>query len=517
MTVQIKINQGAGIGDINTSRDDIVAGDEVVIENVSPGASNAIALLWKSLDDDTAAFVPHENGWAITPKAGTWGRARFQVNVDGEELILTFTVKSPVLGLSDFAANERASDEASLQDMGPDKVALSETNQAFGPFSSGSPFGWWPVIRWIIEKLEALFNPSTGHTHDGTGENGPLVESLGDVSLLKIDDYQASFFETVRCHPGFGAGDSFVVTLPPTNGMADKGKWCRVLIDDTTDDKFVTVVGFGGPNAATIKKLGKKKIAYYKKVFQKYKKLKYFGDLINENSALDNPDLNLGNAFRLFGIEQDAILIWDGVQSWWIAETTGYGTTRGREGYVQDASQFDHFVDIHNKGIVGQSPPTRQIDPVTGLYGAELFAVNDQIYFSVPIHEYFRGHPVLNADPDLVLQLSFLNENIGGNITFELKVLGIREAGTNLTTAVPVTESRLLSGSATTPLPMAFFNIKNALDDGGLESNRATFLLMRLKCTILDGGVTGANLLAARLYYVPRFPKLFLFTESPKY
>lgn len=348
-------------------------------------------------------------------------------------------------------------------------------------------------------------------------ESEIMGNAVGDVTLLKIDDYQADFYETVRCHPGYGGGNSFVVTLPQTNGIADVGKWVRVLIEDTTNNKFVTAVGFGGPNAAVIKKLGKKKIAYYKKVFQKYKKLKYFGDLINENSALEDPLLNMGFGFRLFNIEQSALLIWDGVQSWWITGTHGFGPVRGAEINVPDVAEFEHFVDIHNKGIVGLNPPTRQVDPVTGLFGAELFAVNDQIFISVPVHEYWRGHSVLEPDPDLTFQISVLNEDSDNNVGFELKAAGVTADETNLSTITPATIAGSVSASASIAKRIRFTNLKTALNDGGFEYNRSMFLLMRLKCNLLDGGNTGVNVLAASMQYIPRFPRTFLFTDSAKY
>lgn len=512
MPAILKFDQaGKPAGNNNESRDDIVAGIAVEITNVSPGVSqNDIELHWKSPDDDTGTITGASPTWLFTPKAGTWGKARVKLIVDGEEIVHTFTVLSPILELEDLAANERADDDASLQDMGPDKIALSETNQPFKFFASGSAFGWYRAWRRLLEKLEALFNPTTGHTHDGTGANGPLVESLGDVSLLKIDDYQASFFETVRCHPGFGGGDSFVVTLPPTNGMADRGKWCRLNIEDTTNSKFVTVVGFGGPNAATIKKLGKKKIAYYKKVFQKYKKLKYFGDLINENSALESADLNMGNAFRLYTIEQDALLIWDGVQSWWIVETHGFGPIRGNEAFNPD--QDDHFVDIHNKGIVGQNPPTRQVDPASGLFGAELFGVNNQIFISVPIKQYWRGD-VFEPDPQITLHLLMIGQIAGGTVQFEIKAKGLRRTGSSIT-ATPYTQLRSVSVSNSFSASLNFFDIQTALDDVGSDLSR--YILMRIKCTSV-GATGGVNLLDAFIEYKPIFSEAFLFANNPKY
>lgn len=338
----------------------------------------------------------------------------------------------------------------------------------------------------------------------------PRLGSLGDVTLLKIDDYQADFYETVRCHPGFGGGNSFVVTLPPTNGMADAGKWCRILVEDTTNNKFVTVVGFGGPNAATIKKLGKAQIAYYKKVFQKYKKLKYFGDLINENSPLENPDLNMGNALRLYTIEQSALLIWDGVSSWWITETNGFGPIRGNEAFNPD--QDDFFVDIHNKGIVGQNPPTRQVDPASGLFGAELFGVNDQIFISVPIKQYWRGD-VFEPDPQITLHLLMTGQTASGTVQFELKAKGLRITGSSIT-ATPYTQLRTVSVSTGFSASLNFYGIQAALDDVGSDLSR--YILMRIKCTSI-GTTGGANLLSAFVEYKPRFSQAFLFANNPKY
>jgi hypothetical protein len=147
----IKFDQsGLPAGTNNRSRSDIVAGTAVTITNVSPGSSNACALLAKPTDDDTAAISGSSPTWSITPKTGTFGTYRIRLIVDGESVIHTFTVKSPKRSLVIGAHNERANPNANLTDSDPGTwVNDSETNEG-GHFK-----GWWKEYESLAKAIEA--------------------------------------------------------------------------------------------------------------------------------------------------------------------------------------------------------------------------------------------------------------------------------------------------------------------------------------------------------------------------
>lgn len=176
MTAILRIDQSGVPGTNNQSREDIVAGIAVQLVNVSPGTSNAIALLWKPPEDDTSAITGDPAATSeIVPKTGTWGTWEVKLTVDGEVVIHTFDILSPELGLPEIAANEKSDPTANLTKNTATEIARSETNTPFGPFTSGSAFGWWYKIRRWLRKLDALMSGTTGHTHDGTAGNGPTI------------------------------------------------------------------------------------------------------------------------------------------------------------------------------------------------------------------------------------------------------------------------------------------------------------------------------------------------------
>lgn len=176
MAAIIKFDQsGLPAGTNNRSREDIVAGTLVTITNVSPGTSNALVLLWKPPEDDTAVIAGSSPTWNIVPKTGIWGTYRFRLTVDGVVSEHTFDVKSPVLSLPELAPNEKADPTASLIKNTSTEIDASETNEAFLIFTSGSAWGWWYKIRRWLRKLDDLFHATTGHTHDGTNGNGPTI------------------------------------------------------------------------------------------------------------------------------------------------------------------------------------------------------------------------------------------------------------------------------------------------------------------------------------------------------
>jgi len=185
MAATLKFDQiGKPGGDNNRSREDITPGLAVQITNVFPGAANSLELLWKPPEDDTAVINGADPNYTIVPKVGTDGTYLFRLTVDGDFIDLTFSTVTALFALPIMAPNEKADPTASLINNGEPQIVRSNRNEAFGPFTAGSAFGWWPVVvRWF-RKLESLFNPSGGHDHSGAGDNGPAIahDSLAGVT-----------------------------------------------------------------------------------------------------------------------------------------------------------------------------------------------------------------------------------------------------------------------------------------------------------------------------------------------
>lgn len=328
---------------------------------------------------------------------------------------------------------------------------------------------------------------------------------IGEVTLIKSADYQAAFWETVRVHPGLGGGDNIVVTLPPTDGMADLGKWVRVIVVDVDGGKFCRVIGFGSPNAATQKYLGKY-TSYYKKYFQAKDKYNYFGDLINDRSGIaEDPQYNLGRGMTLPAQEQSVLFVWDGVSSWWayggIATLSGLreGSEFESDTLVSDRREFP--IDIFDKGIAGQSPPDEIIETTKNIFRAVQFTNGEQIWLHAPISNARRNWPI-----ELHL-VGGAGDSGTGTAPFELKVLGVTGREANFSVLSEVTETRSLGVTSATGLfTVEFVNLANAVtpqdvDGGANVYKRASHLIMRLKKTSV--AADPVNIYGAVLSYLP--------------
>jgi hypothetical protein len=171
MTVQIQFDQaGKPPGVPNRSRSDIVAGTPVAITSVTPGSVESVALLWKPIEDDTAAVSGSSPNWSITPKAGAEGRYRVALTSDGVTVIHTFGILTANRGLDIPAANERGNPDASLIQNTSTEIDESETNEPFIPFLLGSAFAWWKSLRDAWKAID-LSSP-IGHALDDTANHG---------------------------------------------------------------------------------------------------------------------------------------------------------------------------------------------------------------------------------------------------------------------------------------------------------------------------------------------------------
>jgi len=338
---------------------------------------------------------------------------------------------------------------------------------------------------------------------------------IGEVTLIKSADYQANFWETVRVHPGLGGGDNVVVTLPPTNGMADLGKRVRVLIVDVTGEKFCRVIGYGPANAATIKYLGAKYVKYYKYVFQKYDKYNYFGDLINNQSVInDDPQYNLGLALTMGTPMQSVDFVWDGVASWWATETNALsGLIIGSEINVDDnkTDRREFPVDIYDRGIAGQSPPDETIESALSIFRVVRFTTGDQIWLHEPISNARRNHTIR-------LTCTIGSTGVSGSPQWELKALGVRgtESISGLT-VITKTNQIPVTATAGDLEKLAFTDLEAALTSQDQTpdnvENRASHFLMRLKC--IGGSGQPIDLYSAVLSYVPYGYRAELPFEQP--
>lgn len=345
---------------------------------------------------------------------------------------------------------------------------------------------------------------------------------VSTVTAIQTSDYEASFFDVIRCHPGT-VDNLLKVTLPVTNGAVDEGKWVDVIMVDKTGDGFVRIVGEGtleitGKKGKKKKKIVKKKKKYWQ---TKKKKLHYVGDLIQGHRFV--PYTNASNPITLTRVDQSVRLIWDGVESWWVDTSQGMGAAvrgaeyekrRDNKGVVQPPGYHSIPLDIFSGAIAGQSPPTIVI--TNTYWPARQFVLNDKLFFQVPVEKYLRAFPNGPIDSDntpriqaQLLLVPAVGEVATPTATFQIRALGIAGYGSDADgTSVISSGSAPVSGGSL-PGDVGTLNIDinpSSLQDTGDylgQSVQDTALLMILECMALTPA-TKVNLLAARLIIVEK-------------
>lgn len=218
MTATIKFDQvGVPAGIDNRARSDIVAGTLLTITNVTPGTVNTLELLWRPPGDDTAVLIGSGPVWTLLPKAGTSGSYRFRLTVDGEVIKKRVTTRTINRNLPKPAANEIADPTASLVKNTAAEINKAENNEAFGPFTAGSAFGWWPDHDELVDEVDDIRSSKSEtlvYTDDTNKVIGPLtlVPVTSELSMWIIggigQEYGVDF--TVRQVTGGSAPGYYV-------------------------------------------------------------------------------------------------------------------------------------------------------------------------------------------------------------------------------------------------------------------------------------------------------------------
>lgn len=174
--------------------DGLDTGALVTVESVGGGTTSLVNLLWVPPADTTAVASLTQTGpttWQFLPDAGTYGSYRIELVTDEglpteSRQIRIFGVRTPVLGLLIPAANEIADNEATLLNNTLATIDRSEQNEPFGPFATGSSWGWWLALSELILAVEG--GGGGGQTLDdvmttGTPDNDVVIPPTDPLRL----------------------------------------------------------------------------------------------------------------------------------------------------------------------------------------------------------------------------------------------------------------------------------------------------------------------------------------------
>lgn len=142
--------------------DGLDTGALLTFTSLGAGTTHEFRLLWVPPEDLTALATLMQTGpttWTSSPQAGTWGTYRIELIVDKglpteDRQIRIFGVRTPD-GILIPAANESADPSATLENNTPAVIARSENNEPFGPFVTGSAWGWWAALRDALVNIAA--------------------------------------------------------------------------------------------------------------------------------------------------------------------------------------------------------------------------------------------------------------------------------------------------------------------------------------------------------------------------
>jgi|GEM_PF-2331904 len=179
MPASMRIDQaGLPVGTPGQARTDgLDTGALVTLTSVGGGTTHRFRLLWVPPEDTTAVSTLTQTGpatWTFSPTPGARGTYRIELVVDEgtpseSRQRRIFGIRLPLSGLLVPAANEGADARATLLNAGPATIDRSENNEPFGPFASGSSWGWWKSWRDLYLYVESLV------------VGGGITQLLGDV------------------------------------------------------------------------------------------------------------------------------------------------------------------------------------------------------------------------------------------------------------------------------------------------------------------------------------------------
>lgn len=171
--------------------DGLDTGAQVTVTIITPGAVNAVRVLWKPSADAASVVVDFGGGvFKFSPSPKVYGTWIIQIEVDGDTDEMVFGVRTPRLGILIPAFNEIADPNASLYLNGPDQVDASQNNEPYAANPAINYAGWWPAMENAMLKIDAIGRVNAVITFGDspyTAVPGEYVEvdtSGGDVTVL---------------------------------------------------------------------------------------------------------------------------------------------------------------------------------------------------------------------------------------------------------------------------------------------------------------------------------------------
>ena len=220
MSAQIVIDQaGLPAGTPGIARTDgLLGGQLVTLTSLSGGLTVKFRLLWVPPGDTTAVASLVSTGpstWTFSPTALIWGSYRIELIVDEglpteERQIRVFGIRSPAQSLLVPAANERADAATTLVNVNAAAIARSENNEPFGPFITGSAWGWWQALSELIAAVEAGGGGGGGpRPYTVIVGNALAGDTLANCDILDPGDC-STFAAALAIVSGPGGGSVFI-------------------------------------------------------------------------------------------------------------------------------------------------------------------------------------------------------------------------------------------------------------------------------------------------------------------
>lgn len=239
MPAIMRIDQaGLPAGSAGFARTDgLDTGALVTLTSVGGGSTHTFLLHWVPPGDTTAVPSLVQTGpttWTFSPIAGSgsWGSYRIELVTDEglsteSRQIRCFTIRTGTQLLIIPAANEVADPTVTLENVSAAFVDRSEQNEDFGPFVTGSAWGWWRAFSDLALAVEALAGgPETVRLAFNEEADGAVV-GLAEVSIGMIRLTLGQTFDALAMVGTQGGADSAVLRLRRFTGGAQVASWTQ--------------------------------------------------------------------------------------------------------------------------------------------------------------------------------------------------------------------------------------------------------------------------------------------------
>lgn len=219
MPATLKIDQaGLPAGTPGFARTDgLDTGALVTLTSTGGGFTHAFRLLWvPPADVNAVASLTQTSPTTATfsPTAAVYGSYRIELVVDEglaseSREIKVFAIRTPNLSLLIPSANEVANPAASLLNDTAQTIASCDQNEAFGPFTSGSSWGWYRALDEALTALDGAassvtIGPSNCLFVDVNGNDGTAVRGNAQFPFATLGAAVAAALDgdQIRLGPG---------------------------------------------------------------------------------------------------------------------------------------------------------------------------------------------------------------------------------------------------------------------------------------------------------------------------